>query len=130
MNDISYRDVTRTLVSDIPEVRSDYEREHTNWAPDDVHAHVVYGTVFAKFIQRIEERWASTADDECELLLHRCFAHVEKLANSSDFETRCVIEASLMETLIGENGDWSHYNRFFGSVTRRIAAEVKRRVGQ
>ena len=130
MNDLSYRDVTRTLVSDIPEVRSDYEREHINWAPDDVHAHVVYGTVFAKFIQRIEERWASTADDECELLLHRGFAHVEKLANSSDFETRCVIEASLMETLIGENGDWSHYNRFFGSVTRRIAAEVKRRFGQ
>ena len=35
-----------------------------------------------------------------------------------------------METLIGENGDWSHYNQFFGSVTRRIAAEVKQRFGQ
>ena len=44
MTDISYRDVTRSLISDIPEVRGDYEREHKKWAPDDVHAHVVYGT--------------------------------------------------------------------------------------
>ena len=44
MTDISYRDVTRSLIRDIPEVRGDYEREHKKWAPDDVHAHVVYGT--------------------------------------------------------------------------------------
>lgn len=127
MTDIPYQDVTTTLLSDVPEVSDDYECEQKSWAPDDVHAHVVYGTVFAKFIQRIHERWVNTSDDAYESLLQRCFVHVEKLAASSDFETRCVIEASLMETLIGENGDWSRYSRFFGSETRRMAEVVRRR---
>ena len=127
MTDIAYQNVTTTLLNDIPEVRSEYELEQKNWTPDEVHAHVVYGTVLAKFIQRIEKSWTNTSDDEYESLLKRCFAHVEKLAGSSDFETRCVIEASLMETLIGENGDWSRYSRFFGSNTMRMAEEVKRR---
>ena len=85
--------------------------------------------MFAKFIQRIEELWARTADGESEMLLKRCFVHVEKLAESSDFETRCVIEASLMETLIGENGGWSRYKRFLGAATRRMAEDVKQRFG-
>ena len=94
MRDIAYQNVITTLLCDIPEVRSDYSLEQKNWAPDDVHAHVAYGTVLASFIQRIEECWMSTSDVEYESLLKRCFTHVEKLAASSDFETRSVIEAS------------------------------------
>ncbi len=127
MVDVAYQDVTTTLLSDIPEVSSDYEQEQKIWAPDEVHAHVVYGTVLPRFIERVGNLWASTTDDDYESLLKRCFAHVEKLAASSDFETRCVVEASLLETLIGEDGDWSRYSRFFGSNTRRMAEEVKRR---
>ena len=127
MPDVAYQDVTATLLSDIPEVSSDYEQEQKSWAPDEVHVHVVYGTVLPRFLERVENLWASTTDDAYESLLKRCFAHVEKLAASSDFETRCVIEASLLETLIGEDGDWSRYSRFFGSKTRLMAEEVKRR---
>jgi hypothetical protein len=127
MTDIAYRNVTTTLLSDIPEIRRDYDLEQKNWAPDDVHVHVVYGTVLPRFIERVEKSWATTSDDEYESILKRCFSHVEKLAASSDFETRCVVEASLLETLIGANGDWSRYSRFFGSNTRRMAEEVKRR---
>jgi len=127
MTNIAYQNVITTLLSDIPEVNGDYELERKSWAPDDVHAHVVYGTVFAEFIRRTEESWRSTTDDDYELILKRCFAHVEKLVGSSDFETRCVVEASLLEALIGESGDWSRYSRFFGAKTRRMAEEVKRR---
>lgn len=127
MPDVAYHDVTTTLLSDIPEISSDYEQEQKSWAPNDVHAHVVYGTVLPKFIEQAESSWVSTSDDEYESLLKRCFAHIEKLAASSDFETRCVVEASLLETLIGDNGDWSRYKRFFGSNTKRMAEEVKQR---
>jgi hypothetical protein len=127
MNDIAYQNVTTTLLREIPEVSGDYELEQKNWAPDEVHAHVVYGTVFAKFIERIEESWTCTSEDKYELLLKRCFVHIENLATSSDFETRCVIEASLLETLIGEDGDWSRYSRFFGPNTRRMAEDVRSR---
>ncbi|MDA0810456.1 MAG: hypothetical protein O3B68_20885 [Planctomycetota bacterium] len=127
MTNITYQNVTTVLLSDIPEVSGEYEREQKSWAPDDVHAHVVYGTIFAEFLRRTEEKWRNTANDDCERVLKRCFAHIEKLAASSDFETRCVVEASLLETLIGENGDWSRYSPFFGPKTSRMAEDVKRR---
>jgi len=127
MSDIAYQNVTTTLLDDIPEMRSDYEVEQRSWEPDEVHAHVVYGTVLPKFISENQARWAETNDEKYDSLLRRCFGHVEKLASSSDFETRCVIEASLLETLIGEDGGWSLYNRFFGKETKKMAEEVKRR---
>lgn len=127
MTDIKYPNVTTTLLSDIPEVSDDFLSEQRKWDPDDVHAHVVYGTIFAKFVIRVGENLNSTSDEDCEKLLKRCFKHVEKLAGSSDFETRCVIEASFMETLIGENGDWSSYSRLFGPKTEKMAINVKRR---
>ena len=127
MTDIKYQNVTATLLSDIPEVSDDLADEQKNWDPDDVHAHVVYGSIFAKYVIRVEESWRGTSDKKCEALLGRCFKHVEKLAGSSDFETRCVIEASFIETLIGENGDWSRYSRFFGPKTKKMATNVQRR---
>ena len=69
MTDISYQNVTTTLLSDIPEVNGDYQIERRIWAPDEVHSHVVYGTVFARFIERIEESWTSTSEDKYELVL-------------------------------------------------------------
>lgn len=51
MPDVAYQNVTTTLLSDMPELSADYEQEQKGWAPDEVHAHVVYGTVLPRFIE-------------------------------------------------------------------------------
>ena len=127
MMDIAYQDVTTTLLEEIPELAADHEKELKFWKPDEVPPHVVYGTVFANFIDRTEQEWRATSEDQYEQLLKRCFAYVERVASSSDFESRCVVEASLLESLIGQKGDWSRYIQFFGPNTKRMAMEVKKR---
>jgi hypothetical protein len=89
MTDIAYQDVTTTLLKEIPELAGDYERELESWKPDEVHPHIVYGTVFAKFIERTVHQWRATNEDAYEQLLQRCFACVERVASSCDFESRC-----------------------------------------
>jgi len=127
MTDIAYQDVTTTTLEEIPELAADYEKELQSWKPDEVPPHIVYGTLFANFIERTEQAWQATNEDDFEHLLKRCFAFVERVASSSDFQSRCVVEASLLESLIGENGDWSRYIRFLGPNTKRMAGEVKKR---
>jgi hypothetical protein len=127
MKDMTYEEVVTALLEQIPELQEDYDAECANWVPDKPHPHVVYGSVLPTLIYRIETAWRATRLPEDEELLHRIFSHVENLAASSDFETRCVIEASLLETLLGKVGGYDRFLRFFRPNTAIMAQSVAER---
>ncbi len=126
MNDLAYDRIFPALLEDIPELHEEYQREQSRWAPEDVPVHVFYGTNVAHFIQQLESSLGSSPGNLPHDRLRRCFLHIESLAASSDFQTRCVVQASLLETLIGEPGGWSRFHPYFGLHTNHLAEKVRR----
>jgi hypothetical protein len=124
LTDVAYKKVVDRLLSVVPEIQSDYECEAEFWSPQAVPAHIVYGSVFVRFITRLVAESSSNDDPERDELLSRCFELIEELSVSSDFETRCVIEASVLEALLREPGDWKRFHELFRPNTMKLAQKL------
>ena len=87
MLDILYNDAIQVLLQRIPEFNYNYTLALREWLPEEMPAHIVYGSVFANFIETLEKNWRKTNDKDLEDVLLRSFLLIENLASSSDFET-------------------------------------------
>ncbi|MCA9040062.1 MAG: hypothetical protein KDA65_06945 [Planctomycetaceae bacterium] len=127
MANIAYADLTSLLLQRLPELREEYLLERESWKPDDVPPHLMCGSVLPRLLDRLEAACRRSVGNEDEKILNRAFILVEEMATSRDFETRCTIEASLLETLLGESDGWQRFSRFFHPETMRMAERVNRR---
>lgn len=128
MRDVQYGNSVNALLLAIPELTAEYEVEAMKWAPSSPHAHVVYGSMFCNFIRKTYAAYSDTRDERLKAIIERCFEHVEALALSSDFETRCLVEASVLESLLGESSnDYSRLSPYFGVRTHEMAKRLLQR---
>ena len=123
MVDVAYVDVVRRLLEVVPEIRNDYEREAVNWGADEPHAHVVFGSMFAGFIDELATAVSENDDEKLREILDRLFDLIEELTLSSDFETRCVIEAGALESLLGDTDGWDRFSKHFRRNTMPVSAQ-------
>ena len=124
MLDILYNDAIQVLLQRIPEFNYNYTLALREWLPEEMPAHIVYGSVFANFIETLEKNWRKTNDKDLEDVLLRSFLLIENLASSSDFETRCLIEASFLETLLDLQEGWKRFSIFFHENTLLMARKL------
>lgn len=127
MTNVSYSAVVSRLLYVIPEIRSEYEEEEARWGGDQPPAHIVYGSVFPKFINRIISEEPENGKKELSDIVNRAFDLIEELTNSDDFETRCVVEASVLESLLGAPGGWDRFSHLFRPSTMKKARDVMSR---
>jgi len=127
MVDVAYTNVVARLLEVLPEIRSDYELEAANWGSEGPHAHVVFGSVFSRFVDQLITTVSDSDDEELRRTLDRAFDLVEELTLSSDFETRCVVEASVLESLLGEVDGWKRFSGHFRRNTMQMGRKVMER---
>ena len=129
--DILYTESVAELRRTVPELEQDYQQQVREWASDEPHAHVVFGSTFSAFIRRIQATVNNDRDSKKDDLLARCFQFIEELASSSDFESRCLIEASVLESLLGnEREDWQRFSPYFGQQTKLMAVRLMKQWGK
>jgi hypothetical protein len=127
MVDVAYVNVVDRLLEVLPEIRCDYEVEAATWGAEGPHAHVVFGSVFAKFVDQLVTTLSERDDEELVKVLDRAFDLIEELTLSSDFETRCVVEASVLESFLGDADGWRRFSKHFRRNTMQMGRKVMER---
>jgi|LakMenE18May11ns_1017448.scaffolds.fasta_scaffold9659863_1 hypothetical protein len=127
MSGILYNDAVQVLLQRIPEIHKSYTLVLNEWHPEEIPAHIVYGSIFPTFVDSLEANWRKTKNKDLENVLLRSFLLIENLASSSDFETRCLVEASFLETLLDLQEGWERFNKLFNKNTLLMAKKLVRK---
>lgn len=127
MVNVPYSIVVKRLLEVVPEVCKEYDEEAASWRGERPHPHIVYGSVFPRFLERVISDVSMSDDEAIPGGVDRSFDLIEELARSDDFETRCLVEASVLESLLGEVDGWRRFSRFFRPSTMRMARRVMAR---
>jgi hypothetical protein len=120
----SYDTTVDLLLTDIPEIRPAYEVEHAKWRDSRPPPHVVYGSVFVTFLRSIINRLDQSGAETDEEIVSRSFRLIEKLASSSDFETRCIVQASILESLLESENTYRSIAHRFGKCSKQMALRL------
>jgi|SRR5208283_3779393 len=123
MQGLAYADVIPYLLKVIPEIRQLYERRVKALYAEN-NPHVIYGSIFFEHIESLEKQLEGPNREAAESSLRKAFLLLEELSSSEDFQTRCLAETSVLESLLGEKGGHKRYERFMGSETRKLARDV------
>lgn len=124
MIDVKYKDIVKRLLDVIPELSGKYNKEVTWWAPEEPPPDVVYGDMFSDYVSDLERRCTRECSASDQEQLRRAFDLIEELASSSDIETRCIIEVSVLESLLGDKGGVKRFARFMKARTKNMAANL------
>lgn len=125
MKNVAYSTAVDFLLKQIPELRHKYENEVNYWSPEQPPSHVVYGDLFCKFVRDARSSLTERNKQEVVSLLTRCFQLIEELARSKDFETQCIVKATVLESLLGDSDiDWQSFSPYFGVATRKMAQDL------
>jgi hypothetical protein len=122
--DISYDLAIDSLLRDIPEIRPVYEIERAKWKDQLPPAHVVYGSVFVTFLRSALDRLDQSGEETDRGVVSRSFRLMEKLASSSDFETRCIVQASILESLLEDDAAYRSIAHRFGKRSNQMALKL------
>lgn len=124
MTDIPYEQAVEALLRFVPEIRSDYDSERAKWHGNPPPAHVLYGSVFVYFLQEKLERFRRLGEKPDDAIIQRAFQLVEDLATSEDFETRCIVQASILESLLEDKGSYQVVSTRLGQRTKQMALKL------
>jgi len=91
--------------------------------------HVVYGSILGEYADELAEKLVREKSEVTARLLDRVFVLIEQLSASSDFEVRCVAEASFLEHILGEAGGQQRFDKYMGPETKKLARSVAIRFG-
>jgi hypothetical protein len=124
MRDLPYSAVISRLLESLPEIQPYYdgrvkEAFYAEGIPD-----VIYGSILVEYLNQLAEALEMSQDSSsraAEQSLKRAFDLLEELAASSDFETRCIVEVSVMEGLLPSRSDFRRFRPYMGPKTLEMA---------
>jgi hypothetical protein len=119
--ELKYDEVIDVMLQTVPEIQVLYDEEiYGKGLP-----HIAYGSVLANFIRSVI---AANPNGSRLEVTQRCFQLIERLASSSDWGVRNIIEVSVLESLLGQTKcDWSSFASHFGPNTNKMALELVER---
>lgn len=125
-----YSEVVSSLLREVPEISVIYQQEQLKWGLQSIPPHIAYGSLFSDFLRQILTAGTREIGHSRSDIIRRSFGLIEELAQSPDFQTRCVVEASVLESLLGEDkDDWQRFSPFFGKATLQMALGVAEKMG-
>jgi hypothetical protein len=110
-NNIAYAEVIKRLLSQLPETSEVYKLEQSKWGAEPIAPDVVYGSIFSGFLRRVVLEGAREANQSRSEIIRRSFEMIEDITQSADFQTPCLAEVSVLETLLGhDKEDWQRFS--------------------
>jgi hypothetical protein len=127
---IAYAEAVEYLLDSLPGMLDAYNQEAETWNPSPVPPHVVYGSVFSNFIRKVVVEDTRHMGYSRTDIIGRSFKLIERLSRSTDLQARCLIEANVLKSLLGqESTDWERCSPLFGTHTLPMASAVAIRIG-
>ena len=126
MIDLIYSNIINYLLQVLPDMRQYYEVRIEELCAAG-NPHVVYGSIFVEYINSLASGIGGHSHNMKNRMLKECFRLIEELSSSSDFQTRCLVETSVIEALLGEKGGLERFAPYMGLKTKMIARDVARR---
>jgi hypothetical protein len=126
MPNVRYADVISYLFEQLPNVRQDFERRAKQLYGDGL-PHVLYGSVLTEYVEDLLGRLEGPAGEDAKKTLHKIFSLLEVLCSSDDFDTRCLVETGVLESLLlSEKDQFNSLKSFMGPKTKQVALQVLR----
>jgi hypothetical protein len=116
--ELNYDDLTRLMLTEVPEARLGYERERRWWGREKPGAHVLFGNVMVPIL--INALDSGTQAD----LLQRAFRFVEHLAGHQSQAIREIASQSILEPLADEKNRIMRARPYFGPQTLRLVNDI------
>ncbi len=123
MADVQYSNVIAHLLQVLPDIRQLYEKRSAELYAD-CNPHVVYGSILVEYIDSIANGLVGPNHALNDQRLKEAFQLIEELSASSDFESRCLAETSVLEALLGEKGGLERFAPYMRSETKKLARGV------
>jgi hypothetical protein len=120
-----YSDTIKELFNTFPDIARRYKNRIAELYAEE-NPHVLYGSIFVDYIHSARNELGGSDHVKNKKILDQSFSYLEKLLSSSDFETRCLGETSVLEALLGEEDGLERYAAFMGPETKGIAREIAR----
>ena len=125
MSEVQYSHAIDRLLQVLPDIGPYYESRMSELYANG-NPHVVYGSIFVEYINSTANDLGGQLHNMKDRMLKKCFRLIEELSSSSDYQTRCLVETSVIEALLGEKGGLERFAPYMGSETKVIAREVAR----
>jgi hypothetical protein len=123
MIDLPYSSVIARLFEAIPDIREYYAQRSSELYAEG-NPHVVYGSILVDYIDAASKRLEGLQHDASDQQLRQAFDLIEQLSVSSDFETRCLAETSVLEALLGEKDGIRRFAPYMGPETKALARGI------
>ena len=121
--------MTELLLGAVPELVPFYEKEVVKWRSELPPLDIVYSSIFAEFIRNSLEESDLHTENKMDVL-KKSFEFIEKLALRPEFKLQCLVEVSILESLLGQKqDDWRRFSPFFGTKTMELASDIAERMG-
>ena len=105
------------LINKFPELLENYYEE-VNWQEgDETGSHVVYGDVFAPYIEK-------TIDESNYMKLNEIFDFIEEILIQNEKYSTEVIMFSILERLISNKKYYNICEKYFGQCTKNVIKEM------
>ena len=123
MPNVKYSNVTEYLFANLPSIRVYYEARSAELYAGN-NPHVIFGSILVDYANEIYKNLVASIYIENDNLLKDIFSVLENLSASSDFETRCLMETTVLEGLLGEDGGLERFARYMGPETKKLARSL------
>ena len=127
MNNLTYENCNLYLIDLFPQLQESFIQEGKKWKNAQISPHIVYGSIFSKFVRDAVQSSTSKTSKE---IIDKAFNFMEIMSNSVDIRVICLLETGLLESLLGETKeDWSLFSPYFKSNTKKIAENLAVKMG-
>ena len=107
------------LLESFPELQDAYRRELQVWGKITLGQYIVYGGLFASYIETV-------LDSGEEATALRLFEFVERLAGAPDTRLRDLIALTVCEQLLNDPPRMAKAGRYMGRLARKVCRELAR----
>jgi hypothetical protein len=126
-DDVPFSETVDRLLATMPELRAtEYHRDWEVYCKDFPLADPLYADVLAAYIWDIVPKHLQ-GDEVAGEFVQRAFSFLEVLATSTDFNTRCLVAVSFLESLLGERDGYDLFTPFMGPATKAFADALAER---
>ena len=123
MSGLPYSNVIARLLQVLPDIRGYYGHRSTELYAEG-NPHVVYGSILVEYIESLMKALGRPDQATADRMLREAFNLIEELSSSSDFETRCLAETSVLEALLGERAGLERFAPYMGPETKNLARGI------
>jgi len=112
------KQLNQLLVNKFPKLEEEYHKEVDWQEGDETGSHVVYGDVFAPYIEKIV---AANNQEE----LKRVFIFIEEILLKNEKYSDEVIMFSILERILCDEGLFQNCREYFGKCTEKVVKEMQ-----